>query len=251
VFNNKVSLKLISILSFCFSFLSICPAIANTLVPGRELSPGETILSNNRQYTLILQHDGNLVLYRSGGGPLWATWTQGKPVTKAVMQTDGNFVLYDNLNRAVWASWTHGKPGSYLIVQDDGNVVIYSPTATWNSGTSQTSAPPSSTTPPTTQPQPTIINVCSGSTIPYGYILVNFYEDFVRCGSSPTVFAPPNMWVLAKYIDMPIGSILNVCSTAPTPVGWVVTSIQSSLSSCYDPLSTNRSNNVKTIRRAS
>jgi hypothetical protein len=250
VFKNKVSFKLISVLSFCFSFLSICPAIANTLVPGQELKLGDTIVSNNRQYTLILQHDGNLVLYRSGGGALWATWTHGKPVTKAVMQTDGNFVLYDNNNQAVWASWTHRKPGSYLIVQDDGNVVIYSPTPTWDSGTSQTSAPPSSTPTPITT-QPSIINVCSGSTIPYGYILVNFYQDFVRCGSSTTVFAASTMWVLAKYIDLPIGSLLNVCSSAPTPDGWVVSSIQSSLSSCYDSLSINRSNNVKTIRRVS
>ena len=48
---------------------------------------------------------------------------QGKP-NKLVMQGDGNLVLYRG-NSAKWASDTHGKKGEKLVMQDDGNLVLY------------------------------------------------------------------------------------------------------------------------------
>lgn len=90
---------------------------------GFTLDEGESLTSRNAAYRLILQTDGNLVLYRVGGAALWATDVFGED-HRAVMQTDGNFVVYAG-SRAVWSSTTAGYPGSVLALQDDGNLVIY------------------------------------------------------------------------------------------------------------------------------
>ncbi|MDP9314284.1 MAG: hypothetical protein M3R24_25955 [Chloroflexota bacterium] len=85
--------------------------------------------SPNGSYTLVFQHDGNLVLYKRRSGPwraLWASNTDGQGVEKALMQGDGNFVLSDqNRTHAFWTTKTDGHPGAYMQIQDDANVVIY------------------------------------------------------------------------------------------------------------------------------
>ena len=86
---------------------------------------GQGIVSDNLQYSFILQQDGNLVQY---GGPLqalWATMTSNPAGAQLVMQLDGNLVLYEG-GQAVWASNTGGNPGAYFAVQGDGNIVVYS-----------------------------------------------------------------------------------------------------------------------------
>jgi hypothetical protein len=95
------------------------------LNPGEILRRGEYLTSGNRGYTLILQQDGNLVLYDARKHPLWASGTQGKRVERCIMQRDGNLVLYLDNGQPVWASRTDGKPGSFLVLQNDGNLVIY------------------------------------------------------------------------------------------------------------------------------
>ncbi|HEY3036574.1 MAG TPA: hypothetical protein VGJ54_18185 [Streptosporangiaceae bacterium] len=47
------------------------------------------------------------------------------PAATLVMQDDGNFVLYDARWNAVWASNTEGYDGAYAVFQDDGNLVVY------------------------------------------------------------------------------------------------------------------------------
>ncbi|MBD0746770.1 hypothetical protein [Streptomyces sp. CBMA152] len=84
---------------------------------------------------LVMQSDGNLVIYDEFNRARWASNTVGQGWT-ARFQTDGNFVVYTRSNRPVWASNTDGRPGSRLAVQDDGNVVIYDGSrAVWASGT--------------------------------------------------------------------------------------------------------------------
>ncbi len=111
--------------------------MSSILAPNQSLSVNQAIYSPGMTFELILQSDGNLVLYRrSNWHPLWATGTNGKDVMRAIMQTDGNLVLYQFNGSAVWASHTNGQPGSYLSLQDDGNLVIYKPnTPIWASNT--------------------------------------------------------------------------------------------------------------------
>jgi hypothetical protein len=102
------------------------------------LNVNESLLSNNEKYRLILQGDGNLVLYNEQWKPLWASWTVGKGGIYLVMQADGNLVIYDTNWVAVWNSRTSGKSVSSLNMQDDGNLVIYNAKGyTWASWTVQ------------------------------------------------------------------------------------------------------------------
>jgi hypothetical protein len=94
--------------------------------PGSVLDEAEVRGSANGAYSLVMQDDGNLVLYRNGGGALWATGTSGAGLI-SVMQQDGNFVIYQRgTAQAYWASNTGGNPGASMAIQDDGNLVIYS-----------------------------------------------------------------------------------------------------------------------------
>lgn len=100
------------------------------------LAANDTIPSCDGRFTLYMQGDGNLVLYRNGGGALWSTETWGQPGNVAVMQDDGNLVVYSASGHPRWSSGTHGNPGAVLAMQDDGNLVIYKGSSPlWSSGT--------------------------------------------------------------------------------------------------------------------
>jgi hypothetical protein len=99
--------------------------MADKLNLNEDLVVTGSITSQNGRFTLVMQGDGNLVLYRSGGVARWATGTNGQVVSQAIMQGDGNFVLYGPGGIYIWDTATDGHPGAYLIIQNDGNVVIY------------------------------------------------------------------------------------------------------------------------------
>ncbi len=111
--------------------------------PSPQQDQNSSVVSLNDSYHLIMQEDGNLVLYRLTGSkgqgqvraPIWASHTNGHAVSRCIMQTDGNLVIYNTENRFIWASHTNGHKGSHLEVQDDGIAVIYTPdhTVIWSS----------------------------------------------------------------------------------------------------------------------
>lgn len=107
------------------------------LYAGDQLNAGQYIRSPNGQYKLIMQSDGNLVLYDSKQHPTWNAQTAGKSGAFAVMQSDGNFVVYTPDMTPWFDSHTGGNPGAYLALQDDGNLVVYSAAqkALWDTGT--------------------------------------------------------------------------------------------------------------------
>ncbi len=96
---------------------------SDRLNAGEALLPGQNITSGN--YSLILQRDGNLVLYKGGKEALWDSATPGSGAARVVMQRDGNLVIYNGSGGVLWASNTPNKPESYLRVQSDGNLVMY------------------------------------------------------------------------------------------------------------------------------
>lgn len=99
--------------------------MASVFGANEQLSAGESRTSDNGQYRLDMQQDGNLVLYRtSDNAPLWAAGTNDRGGTRAVMQDDGNLVVYKDSD-PLWASDTSGHPGASLSLQDDGNLVVY------------------------------------------------------------------------------------------------------------------------------
>ncbi|MGE3684688.1 MAG: hypothetical protein AB7G93_23470 [Bdellovibrionales bacterium] len=92
---------------------------------------------------LIMQTDGNLVLYESGSKgkkkkPVWASNTSGRKCSKcyAAFQGDGNLVVYDpsykgNKHHAIWASNTDGRGARFKLtsnrieIRNRSNVVIW------------------------------------------------------------------------------------------------------------------------------
>jgi hypothetical protein len=96
------------------------------------LNPRNQILSPHGGFNLIMQSDGNLVLYDYFAA-IWASNTVGRG-HHAVFQTDGNLVVYAANGTPVWASNTCCRSGSVFMVQDDGNAVIYNGAA-WATNT--------------------------------------------------------------------------------------------------------------------
>lgn len=107
-----------------------------------------SITSQNGKYTLLLQTDGNLVLYSDIYTPsqavVWASNTAGTGSNNQLaMQSQGNLVLYSG-STVVWqppVSMIGTGASNYLAVQNDGNLVLYSgPNLTnpiWATGTAQ------------------------------------------------------------------------------------------------------------------
>ena len=112
--------------------------MADRLESGQSLQVNESLTSAGGEHSLVLQEDGNLVLYTAGQEPVWATGTDGQEVATATMQEDGNFVLYAPGGEAIWASGTDGSGGATLVLQDDRNLVIYDASGgpVWASDTS-------------------------------------------------------------------------------------------------------------------
>lgn len=78
---------------------------------------------------LLLQFDGNLVLYANGVA-VWSTrtdrWLENTNtlVKEFVMQEDGNMVLYDETGRIMWQSYTAGKIGAKLTVKNNACMTL-------------------------------------------------------------------------------------------------------------------------------
>jgi len=101
------------------------PGTASILTGGSQLMPGQQISSPDGRYRLTFQTDGNLVIYRNDGHPVWWTGTVGISPNAAKMQTDGNFVVYDTANYPHWHTHTWANPGAYLSMQNNGAIVLY------------------------------------------------------------------------------------------------------------------------------
>jgi len=105
----------------------LCGTPPTMLTAGTGLLSGGSITSTDGRFKLILQYDGNLVLYY-GNSALWASCTNGKNSYGVVMQADGNLVISDINGKALWATGTccnPPHPNAYLALQNDGNLVIY------------------------------------------------------------------------------------------------------------------------------
>lgn len=131
------------------ALLALAPAAAapastkaarSTLLPGASLAGGSWLESRNGSYKLVMQRDGNLVLYslHAKRTAVWASNTVSHTGAVATMQRDGNFVIHQG-HHPIWASGSD-RPGdghSTLVVQNAGSVVIYNRghNVIWQTGT--------------------------------------------------------------------------------------------------------------------
>jgi len=98
------------------------------ITPGNWFYAGQDYCEVGKS-RLLMQPDGNLVLYDETLHARWATGTFCSSYCyNATFQADGNFVVYKGtLTSAppVWASNTCCHNGWNLMIQADGNMVIY------------------------------------------------------------------------------------------------------------------------------
>ena len=86
------------------------------------LFPLERLRSPDGGSSLVMQNDGNLVIYHSGK-PIWASRTGGGAFV--ALQNDGNLVVYNTNGKPLWSSRTGSAMPSTMVIQNDGNLVIY------------------------------------------------------------------------------------------------------------------------------
>jgi len=143
--------------------------MSNSLTATQQLNAGQQLTSANGKARLVMQLDGNLVLYRNDtNAALWASGTNGKAVSYAIMQNDGNLVCYEASGAPDWASGTNGNSGAYLVLDDDGNLIIYNAanTAIWASNTVQWDFTPS------TVAAHAILGVAAKAPAPWPYLVM-------------------------------------------------------------------------------
>lgn len=112
----------------------------NRLPEDGTLKRGESLVSNNGKYRLIMENNsGNVSLRRTADNKvLWARVTKGRGVDLH-LQKDGNLILRGAKRKPLWTTRTAGHKGTLLELQDDGNLVLYARgrRALWASGTKQ------------------------------------------------------------------------------------------------------------------
>ena len=109
----------------------------------------QQLVSANGGFKLVMQSDSVLVLYYIGseqdGIPSRVLWSRGTymanpPALGVVMQDDGNLVIYNTAWTPIW--WSNSccyspREAFRLDLQDDGNAVIYRPSgaSVWSTET--------------------------------------------------------------------------------------------------------------------
>ena len=96
----------------------------DTFTPGTVLSVGQAVYDSTAKRKLIMQADGNVVLY-SGTKALWSTRTAKKGGHHLSLLKDGNLVLYTSKNKVLWQTKTNKQGSSVKVtVKSDGNLVM-------------------------------------------------------------------------------------------------------------------------------
>jgi hypothetical protein len=134
-----------------FIFSTMIVKTDDRLIQGKSMTAGKSIKSENGKYMFLYQTDGNLCLYNtSGGGSIWCSGALHTP-GKVVVQDDGNLVAYDSGGIPQWSSNTQGQgTGSYyLIMRNDRTVALMdsSNTVLWSTQTVSDATPPIPSTP--------------------------------------------------------------------------------------------------------
>lgn len=102
--------------------------------PGTPMRAGTYLTSPNGYHRLTVQGDGNVVLTNSGAA-VSSTRTTGTLDARLVLQEDGNLVVFSGAAKAAWTSQTSGYGVQALTLGDDGTLrlVEVDGTATWDS----------------------------------------------------------------------------------------------------------------------
>lgn len=96
------------------------------LLPNQKLNIGSILYSDNRQFYLILQQDGNLCIYDNDDKNIWCSKTKGKSSKYLIFQPDGNLVIFSD-TKPIWDTNTNKqkKKGISMSIDNDGVMRIW------------------------------------------------------------------------------------------------------------------------------
>ncbi len=106
---------------------------SNKLTFGQNLLENQRLISQNGKFTLIMQSDGDLGLYKIRNKRLirkWISNTKNKgflPFRLSIVE-NGNIVLFDKYKRRIWTLRANKKSTNItksgeLVIQNDGNLI--------------------------------------------------------------------------------------------------------------------------------
>ena len=110
------------------------------LQPGDYLSRGDSMISRDGRYEMVLGTDGDIVLSRIDGerAVLWRSKTKDLGGIRLVMGYDGNVVLRDRKSNVVFSTKTSWDQPGKLVLQGDGNLVLFDKDKPiWGSGSDE------------------------------------------------------------------------------------------------------------------
>lgn len=111
----------------CEKFLQIdeYSLLPNSLKLGNQLRINQQLVSDNEKYNLILQEDGNLVLYDENKKARWNTPTYKRFSQFFELSKQGNLAIVSDKNKIVWEFKPTKKKGYELVLEDNGNLILY------------------------------------------------------------------------------------------------------------------------------
>ena len=111
------------------------PPSTAVLADGATLATGQQLTSPGGGWRLVMQTDGNLVLYGRRGAT-WQSGTAGSHASRLTMQTDGNLVESTATGKVVWQARSPQAAGVQLVLAADGRVRLVTPNqiVLWNTG---------------------------------------------------------------------------------------------------------------------
>ncbi|QRN93218.1 hypothetical protein JRI60_28920 [Archangium violaceum] len=129
---NKAIAGMMFLVAALVSLNASAASYTRSISSPNGLYQGDMLISQNGQYRMLLQGDGNLVVSRiSDNSLVWANYAYG--TTVVIVQPDGNFVAYNTSTSpttAVWNTQTGGKAGTgstpvTLYLEDNGTLKLY------------------------------------------------------------------------------------------------------------------------------
>lgn len=131
-------LKVLAMATAALCGFASMSASAAWLKVNEQISAGQSLASHDGRYTATMQSDGNFVVYRVADSvAIWNTGTVGTGADHIVMQDDGNLVLYTPDGRAVWWTGTvaNANLANEFTVDDVGRAVVVAYAPVWATST--------------------------------------------------------------------------------------------------------------------
>lgn len=91
---------------------------------GQYINTGQSMSSSNKQYTVTLQSDGQIVVRRNPTNDIvWSSDTVYNNVAKLQLNYDNNLILYGTNGTQLWTSGTYDvEKFASLVMNNDGDL---------------------------------------------------------------------------------------------------------------------------------